>query len=218
MSFWTYVNGTIRVSPMGRTQAEKRYILETVLAHLPLVTGSERDMNVHIVQRSGSNSSSSCDEFGDSTNNLVDRYGRKSRDRGWLEVQREYILVVEGALRDRMFEQTYREFQKWLCRLAKRIDIENVLVEVKGYDKSAIIQNPYIQRKGIYGTVYGQMFEEPTWCQDKDEFGEPNWCEYLMWDRAKGSDYPMMLGYKYYADKENDEEVERRIKYMRGGQ
>ena len=43
MSWWTYINGTITVSPMGRTQAEKRYILETVLDHLPLVTGSERD-------------------------------------------------------------------------------------------------------------------------------------------------------------------------------
>ena len=62
MSWWTYINGTIEVRPMGRTQAEKRYILETVLNHLPLVTGSERDMNVYIIQENGTNSSSSCDE------------------------------------------------------------------------------------------------------------------------------------------------------------
>lgn len=43
MSWWTHINDTITASPMGRTQAEKRYILETVLDHLPLVTGSERD-------------------------------------------------------------------------------------------------------------------------------------------------------------------------------
>lgn len=47
MSYWTYINGTITVSPMGRTQPEKRYILETVLNHLPRVTGSEGDMNVY---------------------------------------------------------------------------------------------------------------------------------------------------------------------------
>ncbi len=46
MSWWTYVNGTV-VHPMGRTQTEKRYILDTVLAHLPLVTGSEEDMNIY---------------------------------------------------------------------------------------------------------------------------------------------------------------------------
>lgn len=71
MSYWTYVNGTITVSPMGRTQAEKEYILKTVLNHLPLVTGSERDMNVYIIQKNGSNTCSSCDEFGEVTNNLL---------------------------------------------------------------------------------------------------------------------------------------------------
>lgn len=51
MSSWTYITGTITVSPIGRTQAEKRYILDTVLAHLPIVSGSERDMNVYVIQK-----------------------------------------------------------------------------------------------------------------------------------------------------------------------
>ena len=51
MSSWTYVHGTIVVSPLGRTQHEKRYILETVLDHLPVVTGSERDMEVYVIWR-----------------------------------------------------------------------------------------------------------------------------------------------------------------------
>lgn len=53
MSSWTYVHGTIVVSPLGRTQHEKRYILETVLDHLPVVTGSERDMEVYVIQKEG---------------------------------------------------------------------------------------------------------------------------------------------------------------------
>ena len=57
MSWWTYVHGTIVVSPMGRTQAEKRYILDTVLEHLPVVSGSERDIKkkeliVHVLAMS----------------------------------------------------------------------------------------------------------------------------------------------------------------------
>ena len=48
MSNWTYVMGQIIVAPMGRTQNEKEYILKTVLDHLPLVTGSEEDMQVYI--------------------------------------------------------------------------------------------------------------------------------------------------------------------------
>ena len=37
-----------------------------------------------------------------------------------------------------------------------------------------------------------------------------------MWDRAKNYDYPMKLAYKYFNDDENDKEVERRVKYIKG--
>lgn len=51
MSWWTYINAFIVVYPTGRTQLEKKYILDTVLTHLPLVTGSEGDMDVYVVQK-----------------------------------------------------------------------------------------------------------------------------------------------------------------------
>lgn len=205
MSYWTYVNGNITVNPMGRTQSEKRYILETVLDHLPFVTGSEGDMEVYIIQKNGYNNSSSHTEFGEWG-------GYKNWKTLSTEVQDEYILVVDGSLRNREFEQTYKEFQKWLCRLAKRVDVQDVLVEVGGYEKSAIIRNHRL--KGKQSTVYGQMNEKPTWCYNDGEIHEPNWCEYLLWDKAKNSNLPIMLEYKYFSNKENDKEVERRIKYI----
>lgn len=208
MSYWTYVSGVVDVMPLGRSQAEKRYILDTVLAHLPKVTGSERDMNVYVIQKNGYNSSSSHDEFGQWSNLGNGRYDHS------FETQDHYLIVVDGSFRDRMFEETYREFMKWLCRLAKRVMVEDVLVEVKGYDKSTVIRNTEIQRKKYsWHKVFDEMFEDPSWC-NKDE--EPNWCEFMMFDKAKNSDYPMLLGYKYFADEENDKEVERRIKYERG--
>lgn len=140
MSWWSYIHGTIVVSPTGRTQAEKRYILDTVLDHLPRVTGSERDMNVYVIQKNGHNSSSSHDEFGQRTNNLFDRYGYKNREHGWLQMQDEYILVVDGSLRDREFEETFRAFQKWLIRLSKRVTVKSVLVKINDYDKSKLIR------------------------------------------------------------------------------
>lgn len=206
MSWWTHINGTITVSPMGRTQAEKRYILETVLNHLPLVTGSEQDMNVYIVQKNGHDSSSSCDEHGQHTNNLIDRYGGHNYEKGWLEVQSQYILVVNGNFRDRMFEETFREFMKWLCRLAKRVLLEDILVRIDGYAQSYLIND-----RCDFDSPYYKMNEDPSWSTNST--GEPCWAEYLMWDRAKGSDYPMLLAYKYFRDDENDAEAERRLKY-----
>ena len=205
MSWWTYVNGTVTVRPMGRTQAEKRYILDTVLEHLPLVSGSESNMEIYVIQKRGDNSSCSCDEFGYTTNNLIDRYGRRDGKGGWLRTQDEYIIIVNGSLRDRMFKQTLLEFNKWICRLAKRVGVEDVLVEIKSYGESRIIRNS--------NDIYGKMFENPSWCKGKNKDKEPNWCEYLMWDRMKDCQFPMVLGYKYFNDEENDKEVERRMDY-----
>ena len=206
MSFWTYVNGSIIVEPSGRTQPEKRYILDTVLNHLPLVTGSEGDMEIYVNQMDGYNESSSCDEYGERTNNLTDIYGNKTFHGGWLEIQRCYIITLHGSLRDRMFNETYREFIKWLCRLSKRIQVNSVLVRISGYDKSVVINEQY-------GSKYHDMFEWPSWCEESG--GEPAWWEHLMWDNAKNSQYPMLLAYKYFNDPDNDAEVERRREYQR---
>ena len=214
ISSWTYITGTITVSPIGRTQVEKRYILDTVLAHLPIVSGSEKDMDVYVIQKNGYNSSSSCDEFGERTNNLVDRYGQKSRSRGMLCTQDEYILVVDAALKNREFDETYREFIKWLVRLGKRVMINNVLVQISGYDKSTIIKDHCVQNERYsYQNVFFNLFESTSWANYDEEL---NWCEYMLYPRVKDSNYPMMLAYKYFNDKENDEEVERRMKYERG--
>ena len=104
---------------------------------------------------------------------------------------------------------------KWFVRLCKRVCYENILVEIKGCDKSAVIKDRSIQRKKhSFESVFDGLFEIPSWCKDgKDGYKEPNWCEFMMWDNAKDSNYPMMLAYKYFNDEENDREVERRMNY-----
>lgn len=200
MSWWTYVHGTIVVSPTGRTQAEKRYVLDTVLDHLPLVTGSEKDMQVYVIQKNGYNSSSSCDEFGECTNNLIDAYGDRSRKRGWLRMQNEYILVVDGSFRDREFDETFREFQKWLIRLAKRVMIETVLVKINDFSKQTLIQDNH--------EYYCNLYEYPANSYG-NKTSEPAWYEYLLWQPMNHNRmYPKILGYKYYEDEENDKQVE----------
>ena len=200
MSWWTYINGMIKVSPMGRTQAEKTYILQTVLDHLPVVTGSEGDMEVYVNQCEGYESSSSHDELGMQTNNLRDHYGNRSQKYGWLNHNDHYLITISCSLRDRMFEQTLREFEIWLQRLAKRVMVEDILVKVEGYDQRYVFDN--------YDPYY-DMFECPSWSMGNNT-GEPNWCEYLMWSRWKDWSIPVEHVYKYYNDEEADKEMERR--------
>ena len=203
MSHWTHVIGTLRVSPMGRTQPEKKYILETVLAHLPIVTGSEEDIEVHINLGGGASSSSSCDEFDMCTDKGTDMYYGTRKDRyGWFNMEEDYLLTLVGNLRDREFEETFREFQKWIIRLAKRVTVDEICVKIWAeYGQQIIISD---------STPYGDMFEWPSWCKDSD--GEPNWCEYLMWTRWKDTPLPLELIYKYYDDEEADKEFERKYR------
>lgn len=197
MSYWTYIHGVITVYPFGVTQAQKRYVLETVLEHLPRVTGSEGNMKVHIVECAGHTSSSTHNEFGECLH-----YRRDADCDGWMRTQSYYMLAVEAQLRDRVFSETLCEFNKWINRLAKRVGVEDILVNIRGQDKTIIISDP---------KPYSQMEEWPSWCEESG--GEPMWAEYLLWDKAKDSDYPMKLMYKYYNDPENDAEVERRKAY-----
>lgn len=159
MGYWTNINGTVTVSPMGRTQAEKTYILNTVLTHLPKMTNYKKNMDIYVLQRKGYDILSNCDEFGNEPND------------GLLATQSEYIVVVNDDIKDKEFEYVYKEFNKWLCRLAKRVRVKNVLIKITGYDKSHLIDY------NEYNNPYSNMFERASWI-DKDS---KNWCEYLMW-------------------------------------
>ena len=192
MSYWTHIMGTIKVTPLGRTQEELEYILKTVLKHLPKVTGSERDMNVHIVRANNYNTFNSHNEFGEPID---------------VEIQDTYFLIVEGNLRDRKINETYREFQNWICRLSKRVLVYDVLVNItdglwEGNGTNYLITNK--------NDCYTNMFESPRWAKKKDfDCTEMNWCEYLMWKEMDDCEFPSILGYKYFDDKANDIKVER---------
>ena len=173
MSWWTYVNGLIMVEPAGCTQPEKRYVLETVLAHLPKVTGSEEDMKIHIIQKEGYSGSANFNEFFET----VYREDFKTQDC--------YYLILEGQFRDRMYEQTFRELNKFLNRLAKRVYVDDILIRLTGWDKEILISN---------SDPYQDMYEYSA-DSNKDE---PAWWEYLLWDRdPSGGSYPEKLTHKY---------------------
>lgn len=170
MSFWTYINGVITVSPMGRTQPERKYILETVLSHLPKVSGSGKDISVQILQKPGYNRSCMHDEFFQKSNLGKGKWGT-------FEYQDDYFLIVNADLRDREFEETHRKFIKWLCRLAKRVSIRSVLIRIEGYDKK------YLINESRWDNPFRKMYEEPSWINDDSK----NWCEYLIWgEKRKG--------------------------------
>lgn len=149
MSSWTYVQGLIELDVPGRTQAEKNYILQTVIDHLPKVTGSERSMNIYTIQTAGHDSWQNFDEF----YNRVEDFRTQSR----------YFLVLDGNLRDRHYKDTFKELNKFLNRLGKRLMVDSVYVRLYNYEHSHIFTNK--------NNCYGNMFDS-----------EDPWYNYLMWE------------------------------------
>lgn len=149
MSSWTHVQGLIELDVPGRTQAEKNYILQTVIDHLPKVTGSEKPMNVYTIQTAGYDSWQNFDEF----YNRVEDFKTQSR----------YFLVLDGNLRDRYYEDTFKELNKFLNRLGKRLMVDSVRVRLYNYERSHIFTNK--------NDCYGKMFENDN-----------PWYNYLMWE------------------------------------
>ena len=145
MGMWTYVLGTIEVSPCGRTQYEKDYILKTILAHLPRVAG----MEVHIAQEEGTDQSSSTDEFFCNSNLL---------DKGLLRTQGRYLITVKASIRNRWYGDVVKDFQKWLYRLSKRASVSDVLVNVKGWGHSTMFTN----KNNYYSDLY--FIDDVPWC------------------------------------------------------
>jgi len=208
MSYWTHILGVLEVTPMGRTQHEMTYILNTVLDHLPLVTGSEGDMEWFVNVNPHANTMSSHDEFGMRTNNLIDQYGCHNANRGWMNKSDRYYITVFGDLRDRMFRETFAELQKWLARLSKRVMVCSVNIELAADDR----KEPYYIQYSDAGkrNPYFEMFEDPSWSEDNSE---PAWYEYLMWEREPSGFMPLQHVYKYYRDDDIDEEMKRREKW-----
>ena len=186
MSSWFHIRGMVTVSPFGRTQPEKRYTLESVLAHLPVVQGSEGGMNVHIIQREGYNIFSSHDEYDCRTNNAIDSYDNdiKSRKHGHYQTQDKYILVLDGDLRDVYWDEGVKMLTKWLCRLSSRVGMDDIML--KYFDG-------WQTRRIFDFRPFDAMMVEPSWMNDGQT---TNWCEHLMW---KPKDNPY---YEYEEDED----------------
>lgn len=136
MSKWVQVVGTIVVDTFAESSAEAMFIAQTVVNHLPKITGSERDVEYYLNLIKDYNSSSNCDEFGKFSNlyNCQDFHCFKSQT--WV------LITLQGSLRDREIQETLKETTKMLNRLSTRLWVRDCIISLHGYDKGYVFDNP----------------------------------------------------------------------------
>jgi len=137
MSKWTYVRGMIKVDTYADSDAAAMFMAQTVVNHLPRITGSESDAQLYCIRPNGHTGSSNVDEFNQSSNLYTDSYFKS------FETQPAVIIVLDGSLRDRTFNETLQETTAMLTRLSSRLHIEACVVSVADYlGKSFVFNNP----------------------------------------------------------------------------
>lgn len=137
MSCWTYVEGVIDVDTLGRSDAEAMYIAQTVVNHLPRITGSEGSAKFYFSRPDGYCASSNVDDFGKHSNLYNDKYFRI------FTFQERVLITVQGNLRDRLFKQTLKETTKMLARLSSRLYVCDCLIRVQSdMGEKFIFDNP----------------------------------------------------------------------------
>ena len=149
---WVYVIGAIEVDTYAQTSAEAKYIIETVIRHLPKVHGGEGPVKISYCLKEGSNVSSNTDEFGRFSNLYDGSYFETFED------QTKAIITLYGDLRHNDFEETKRDVSRLLARLAKRLDVYNCCVRVTDSFKNECI---FTNRNDWLGEIYGGV--EDSW-------------------------------------------------------
>lgn len=155
---WVYIRGVIEVEPLGRTQAEKTYILQTVLDHLPEIkNNSERRFDVYINQKRGYSTWTDEEELG---------YPFREN-----KMQDNYFLTIDGRFRHTNFDCINHQFARWLNRLSKRLMVRDIDIKITDtvrfhrYDNHKMLIDNFESLSSVNGNV----------------IGKPNWCEWYMW-------------------------------------
>ena len=108
MSLWCYVRGIIVADTFAEYTPAALYRAQSVVDHLPRISGSEGDAQFYIVTKRGHNQTM----FG-------------------FEAQSQVLISICGDLRDSWLPQTLPEVTKALARLASRLSIDTCLVSVE---------------------------------------------------------------------------------------
>lgn len=126
MSMWCFVHGIIVADTFADYTPAALYRTQSVVDHLPRITGSEGPAQFYVTTKRGHNVfMCGLDELHQRSNLGDGRYGDHFR------AQSQVLISICGELRDRWLPQTLPEVTKALSRLASRLSINTCLVSVE---------------------------------------------------------------------------------------
>lgn len=143
MSHWTHITACLSVET-GIT-AKKRVLkrkVEVILAQAPKITGSEGNADVFVNIQSGHNFSTSYDcehcKYSGSLHDIIEN-GKEYQECDApenhdcsAEYQTCVVISIQGDLRDRMKDQTQKEFNNFMKYLTTKFYVRDYSLNIEG--------------------------------------------------------------------------------------
>lgn len=143
MSMWTHITACLSVETgLVMKKGDLKRELQKELRHAPKITGSERDADVYVNVQSGYNfwMSHDCDhcKYKDTLKEITDKDGNTYSNCDAPDnhncsghYQTCVTISIQGDLRDRIEEQTKKEFEKFLDYIKKHYYIRDYAVNIE---------------------------------------------------------------------------------------
>ncbi|MBR2493889.1 MAG: hypothetical protein IKB64_10610 [Paludibacteraceae bacterium] len=141
MSRWTHITACLSVDTgLAEPRSHVKKVITKELKEAPKITGSERDAEVFVNMKSGSNFwiSADCDHcpYGDTRIPTSKSSFICKSPEGFKCPRAEYqtcvVISVQGDLRDRTEEKTQAEFDEFLKFIKQRYYLRDYSVNIKG--------------------------------------------------------------------------------------
>ena len=144
MSCWTHITACLSVDTgiVAKKPELKRKVKE-FLKNAPEITGSEGPADIFVNIQGGHNFSTTHDcercEYKDSLHDVVDNDGKEYQEcdapenhNCFTEYQTCIVISIQGDLRDRMKDQTQKEFDNFMKYLTTKFYVRDYSLNIGG--------------------------------------------------------------------------------------
>lgn len=128
MSHWTHIVGVMHVETYKEVDNIVAFV-EEALKNAPLITGSERDASIFVNREPGHNMSTSFDcgrcRYKDTIRHYDDGFECDSPEDyrcPFGQYQTRAVITIQGDLRDRMRDQTRKEWNAFHRYIVKKLN------------------------------------------------------------------------------------------------
>ena len=154
MAIWSNLFGSIKVAPLGKTQATMDFVLAETITSMPTLLDMNPEEVINVIKPTERHvtCSSSMNGFGQHVTD-TDGYTK------FFRTSNEYVLTIHEHITGYFLNEAKSEINSWLNNLAKKIQINEILLRISAEDGDYTFDTAEPFRK---------LYVKPSWEQNEN--------------------------------------------------